>query len=377
MLLSNNIMENSKILLMHITKTSGHHRATVAIENALKIVSPSVETMNINGFAYAYPILEKIVNRAYMSVIKRRPKIWDYLYDNPAVIKRTGTIKKILNNAKHSKLARLFERFQPDCVICSQAFPCGMVGDLKKRYKYPVRLIGVLTDFAPHHYWLHDEVDYYIVPTEEAQDRLIADGISSERIKLFGIPIDPKFNEPVSAKEVADKMGFNLSVPTILVMGGGQGLGPIRSIVSSLAELELNFQLIVLSGTNKKVLKMLKRIRFPNKQKIKIFPYIDNVNELMDISTLIVTKPGGMTTAESLAKGMPMVVVDPIPGQEARNTKLLLEKGIAVEVDDVDEVGIKIRELLDNPEKIKSMSKAALKHSNVHSALNIAKLVLK
>ncbi|MDP8265076.1 MAG: glycosyltransferase [Candidatus Aceula lacicola] len=370
-------MENSKILLMHITKTSGHHRATVAIENALKIVSPSVETMNINGFAYAYPILEKIVNRAYMSVIKRRPKIWDYLYDNPAVIKRTGTIKKILNNAKHSKLARLFERFQPDCVICSQAFPCGMVGDLKKRYKYPVRLIGVLTDFAPHHYWLHDEVDYYIVPTEEAQDRLIADGISSERIKLFGIPIDPKFNEPVSAKEVADKMGFNLSVPTILVMGGGQGLGPIRSIVSSLAELELNFQLIVLSGTNKKVLKMLKRIRFPNKQKIKIFPYIDNVNELMDISTLIVTKPGGMTTAESLAKGMPMVVVDPIPGQEARNTKLLLEKGIAVEVDDVDEVGIKIRELLDNPEKIKSMSKAALKHSNVHSALNIAKLVLK
>ena len=370
-------MENSRILLMHITKTSGHHRATVAIENALKIVSPEVETLNINGFAYAYPILEKIVNRAYMSVIKRRPKIWDYLYDNPAVIKKTGTIKKILNNAKHPKLARLFERFQPDCVICSQAFPCGMVGDFKKRHNYPVKLIGVLTDFAPHHYWLHDEVDYYIVPTKEAQDRLIVDGIAEDKIKLFGIPIDPKFNDFVSVEEVADKIGFDLNVPIILVMGGGQGLGPIRSIVSSLAELESNFQLIVLSGTNKKVLKKLKKIRFLNGQKVKFFPYVDNVNELMDISTLIVTKPGGMTTAESLAKGMPMVIVDPIPGQEARNTKLLLEKGIAVEVDDVNEVGLKIKELLDSPEEIESMSKAALKYSNVHSAINIAKLVLK
>ncbi|MDD3374910.1 MAG: hypothetical protein PHY73_04205, partial [Candidatus Omnitrophica bacterium] len=292
-------MENPRILLMHITKTSGHHRATMAIENALKIVNPSIETMNINGFAYVYPILEKIVNRAYMSVIKRRPKIWDYLYDNPVFISRTGNIKKILNSAKHPKLARLFNRFQPDCVVCSQAFPCGMVGDFKKRYKYPVKLIGVLTDFAPHHYWLHDEVDYYIVPTKEAQDRLILDGIAKEKIKLFGIPIDPRFNTPVPVKEVADKLGFDLGVPTILIMGGGQGLGPIRSIVSSLAELDFNFQLIVLAGTNKKILKKLKKIRFPNKQKIRIFPHVNNVNELMDISTIIVTKPGGMTTARS------------------------------------------------------------------------------
>ena len=369
-------MENPRILLMHITKTSGHHRATMAIENALKIVNPSVETMNINGFAYTYPILEKIVNRAYMSVIKRRPKIWDYLYDNPVFIKRTGKIKKVLNSAKHPKLARLFNRFQPDFVVCSQAFPCGMVGDFKKRYKYPVKLIGVLTDFAPHHYWLHDEVDYYIVPTKEARDRLITDGIAKERIKLFGIPIDPRFNKSIPVKGVADKLGFDLNVPTILIMGGGQGLGPIRSIVSSLAELESNFQLIVLAGTNKKALKALKKIRFPHKQKIKVFPHVDNVNELMDISALIVTKPGGMTTAESLAKGMPMVIVDPIPGQEARNTKLLLEKGIAIEVDDIDEVGLKIKELLDNPEKIKSMSKSALKHSNVRAAFDIANLIL-
>ncbi len=369
-------MDSSRVLLMHITKTSGHHRATLALECALKILEPNVETMNINGFAYTYPILEKVVNRAYMSVIKNRPKIWDYLYDNPLIIKKTGNIKRMLNKAKHPKLAKLFNRFKPDCVVCSQAFPCGMVAEFKKRYNYPMKLVGVLTDFAPHHYWLHDQVDHYIVPTKEARNRLIRDGIAPERIKCFGIPIDPKFSKPVFKKEVFASLGFSPSIPTILIMGGGQGLGPIRSIVSSLANLESDFQLIVLSGTNKKGLKALNKIKLPNKQRVKILPYVNNVNELMDVSSVIITKPGGMTTAESLVKGLPMIIVDPIPGQEARNTKLLLEKGIAVEIDNIDEVGMEINKILKNTQKIQAMKAAALKHGNPDAAINIAKLIL-
>ncbi len=369
-------MKNPKILLMHITKTSGHHRATVAIENALKIINPTIETLNINGFAYAYPILEKIINKTYMSVIKRRPQIWDYLYDNPKVIKKTNTIKKILNNAKHPKLAKLFKRFNPDVVVCSQAFPCGMVGDFKKRYKYPVKLIGVLTDFAPHHYWLHEEVDYYIVPTKEAQDRLVKDGVDKSKIKLLGIPIDPKFINFVSKEDVAKKLDLDANIPTILIMGGGQGLGPIKLVVSGLANLKEKFQLVVLSGTNKKIFKMLRKMRLSNEQKIVILPYVENVNELMEIASLIITKPGGMTTAESLSKGLPLVIVNPIPGQETRNTELLLSKGIAAEVNDVESLMTTIKQLLSSPEKIKAMSKAAYENSKPRAALDISKLIL-
>jgi len=199
----NNFMSHPKILLMHITKTSGHHRATVAIENALKELDPQVEMLNLNGFAYVYPILEKIINTAYMSLIKRRPQLWDYLYDNPKIVKKTGRIKKILNNAKQPKLKRLFKRFAPDAVVCTQAFPCGMIGDFKKKYNDSVKLIGVLTDFAPHHYWLHDKVDYYVVPTEEAKTRLVQDGIDANRIKLYGIPIDPKFSKTFKKNNAA------------------------------------------------------------------------------------------------------------------------------------------------------------------------------
>lgn len=365
-----------KILLMHITRTSGHHRATVAIENALRIVRPDVETMNINGFAYVYPVLEKIANAVYMNIIKRRPKIWEYLYDNPRVIQRTGTIKRVLNNSRHARLAKLFKKFNPEAVVCSQAFPCGMVGDFKKRYKYPVKLIGVLTDFAPHHYWVHEEVDYYVVPTQEAAHRLVQEGIRKERIKIYGIPADPKFMFPVNKEEVAKSLGLDLNIPTILVMGGGHGLGPIRTIVKALAQLKNPFQLLILTGINKKVLKSIKAIKFSHGQKVVPLSYVDNVHELMEIASFVITKPGGMTTAECLVKGLPMVVVNPIPGQEARNTELLLEKGIAVKVDDLSTIGENVRRLLESPEKLFAMRQSARAYGKPNAAVDIARLAL-
>ncbi len=369
-------MKPPKVLLMHITKTSGHHRATVSIDHALKQIDPNVETLNLNGFAYMYPILEKIVNRAYMSVIKRRPQIWDYLYDNPRLVKRSGMIKKVLNNIKHPKLSRLFRRFNPDVVVCSQAFPCGMIGDFKRRHNYPIKLIGVLTDFAPHHYWLHEEVDYYIVPTREACDRLICDGIKEDKIKIFGIPADPKFAQPSDPNKTISDLGFRKDVKTILVMGGGQGVGPIVTIVKNLCQLEEEFQMIVLVGTNKRIVKKLKKINLANGHRLKVLSYTNNVNELMDIADLIITKPGGMTTAECLAKGLPMVIVNSIPGQEARNADLLLKKNIAIRVDDLSSLAEQIRSLLRSPERLAAMRQASLDHGKPYAAMDIAKLIL-
>jgi processive 1,2-diacylglycerol beta-glucosyltransferase len=368
--------ENPRILLMHITKTSGHHRATLAIESALRILHPQTEIMNINGLAYAYPILEKIANGIYMNIIKRRPQIWEYLYDNPKVIKNTSTVKRIISNSRHGKLAKLFRRFNPTAIVCSQAFPCGMVGDFKKRYNYPIKLIGVLTDFAPHHYWVHEAVDFYVVLTEEAANRLVMEGIKRERIKLYGIPVDPKFTFFVDREKVAQELGLRLHVPTILIMGGGQGLGPIKIIVKALAKLSNDFQLLVLAGTNKKTFRRVKKIKFPHGQKVVVLPHVDNVHELMEISSFVITKPGGMTTAEALVKGLPLVTVNPIPGQEARNTELLLEKGIAVKIDDLETIGIQIKGLLESPQRLVAMRQAAQNYGRPQAAMDIARLAL-
>ena len=365
-----------RILLMYITKVSGHRQATVAIQKTLKNMLPDAEIMSINGFEYTYPILEKLVNRAYMGVIKRAPKIWDKMYDNPKLVKRSKLIKEFLNKKSHKKLQRLFETFKPDTVICTQAFPCGMVADFKTTHQCSFNLIGVLTDFAPHAYWLNPGVDYYIVPSDDAKKRFVQLGIPDDSIKVFGIPIRMKFADKSTKQEAAKKLGLDPQVPTVLIMGGGQGLGPIKKVVQSLIKLSKPIQLVVIAGVNIKLMDWLKKLQSKSDRKLLIYDYANNVHELMDAAALIISKPGGMTTSESLAKGLPMIIVNPIPGQEMHNTEFLMKKGIALRVDDVDEIAHVVLDLLSSPQRLSSMSKAAYEQGRPYAAKDIADLVV-
>jgi len=141
-------------------------------------------------------------------------------------------------------------------------------------------------------------------------------------------------------------------------------------------KINADLQMIVITGINKKLTQWLKKETSASRKKILFYEYVNNVDELMEISTLIITKPGGLTTSESLAKGLPMVIVNPIPGQEMRNTDFLLKNGIAIRIDKTNDVGEEIELLLKSPDRLSSMSKAAYEHSKPHAALDIAKLIL-
>jgi processive 1,2-diacylglycerol beta-glucosyltransferase len=370
------LAKKRRILLLYITKVSGHRQATMAIKGSLRQLDPDIEVPCVNGFGYTYPVLEKVVNRAYMSVIKRTPQVWDYLYDNQDIVRKSESIKNFLHKSSHVKLSRLFEKHQPDTVVCTQAFPCGMVADYKQTYNLNIRLIGVLTDYAPHAYWINKGIDYYVVPSEEAKDRFIKEGVSPEKIKVYGIPIRAKFAVPLDKQAIAAQLGLDPAEPVILIMGGGQGLGPIKEVVKSLVKLTTALQMIVLTGINKKLIKWLKREKKKTAKKILIYEYASNVEELMEVATLIITKPGGMTTGESLAKGLPMVLVNPIPGQEMRNTDFLLRKGIAIRIDKTSEVGREVEILLKTPDRLHAMSRAAYAQGKPLAALDVARLII-
>lgn len=361
---------------MYITKVSGHRQATIAIQRALRKLDTHLEAPSVNGFGYTYPILEQVVNRAYMSVIRRTPQVWDYLYDNPKIVKRSQSIKKFLHKTSHAKIAKLFEEYRPDTVVCTQAFPCGMVADYKIAHGLKTLLIGVLTDYAPHSFWINEGVDYYIVPAQEIKDRFVVKGVPEDKIKVYGIPIRSKFAAPMDKRAIAKKLGLNLDSPILLIMGGGQGLGPIKDTVKSLLKLSMNLQMIVISGTNKNLLSWLKKASAESHKKILGLEYADNVEELMEISTAIVTKPGGMTTSESLAKGLPMIIINPIPGQEMRNTDFLLSKGIGIRIDKTSNIGEEIELLLKSPERLAAMRRAAYDNGKPNAAADIAKLIL-
>lgn len=370
------ITKKKKILLMYISLNSGHHRASLAIEKAIRSVDPNTEILNINAFSYTNPILEKIVNKAYMGVIKRKPQIWEYLYDNPKVIKNTLGIRDLIHRLNSPKLKDLIDEFNPTAIACTQAFPCGMIADLKKTYDLSIPLFAVLTDFYPHFYWHYDTVDTYVVPSEKTLSRLVENDVDAGKIKVLGIPIDPKFAIKCDKEAVISQLGLSKDLPIVLMMGGGQGLGPIEEMITALEGVRRKLQLLIVSGMNKKLEKRLQRLKNKFRHKVLLFGYVDFINDLMDVSDFIITKPGGLTTSEALAKCLPMVIVDPIPGQEAKNARFLVEEGLALQADKPGDVGHIVEKLAGDTKRLSRMRQAAMKYSRPNAAYEVAKLIV-
>lgn len=370
------MQKDKKILLMYITLNSGHHRASSAIENALKELSPGIQTLNINAFAYTNPILEKIINRTYMSVIQNKPEVWEYLYDNPKVLKSLQGMRDAIHRFNSKKLKMLLEDFQPDAVVCTQAFPCGMIADYKRNSNLKLPLIGVLTDHAPHSYWIFQDVDYYITPSEASREKFVKNGISPSKIKAFGIPIDPKFGERHDKRDICNRLGCDPERPIVLIMGGSQGLGPVENIVNILEKIEIDFQLIVVCGINARLEKILRKRAKKYAKKFIAFGHIENVDEFMEVSSVVITKPGGLTTAEALSKDLPMIIVHPIPGQELKNTEFLLIQGVALRAEDCEDIAALVQELLVNDNKLVEMRTRAAELKKPSAAMDIAELIL-
>ncbi|MFH1888871.1 MAG: glycosyltransferase [Candidatus Omnitrophota bacterium] len=368
--------KTKRIILMYISEVSGHHSATIAIERALKILRPETELININAFNYTNPVSEKIINRLYMAVIKRTPRIWDYLYDNPTVVKKIENIKKTIHKFNSPKLKTLFDKFKPDVIVCTQAFPCGMVADFKKTYNSNLDLVAVLTDYIPHAYWVYETINYYITPSDEVSERLIMKGVPADKIKSLGIPFDPSFNDIVSRSDIMRKLGINQDLPVLLIMGGGQGLGPIKTLVMSLEKAKEDFQEIIVTGTNRKLYKSLKKKIGKCGKRTFLFRYADNINELMNISDIIITKPGGVTTSEALAKKIPMIIVKPIPGQEESNTAYLTKERAAIKLDDPGKINLVVDDLLLSRDKLKALSEASSRIGKPNASMDIAKFIL-
>ena len=311
-----------------------------------------------------------------MGVVKRTPELWDYLYDNPHVVKSLEKIKQSVHRANSPKLKKLFENFNPDLVVCTQAFPCGMVADYKKTYGVNLPLVAVLTDYIPHSYWVYDQVNYYITPSEDVSLRLEKKGVEASRIKALGIPFDHKFNQKFNRLEILERLKLDAHKPVILIMGGGQGLGPIKTIVKSLEQASADIQELIVAGTNKKLYTCLKRKIKHYKKDIRLFGFINNIHELMQIANLIISKPGGVTTAEVLSQSLPMVIVKPIPGQEVNNTNFLTQKGAAIKIDEPKDVFRVIDELLADKVKIQQLQIAAQGIAKPNASMDIAKLLL-
>jgi processive 1,2-diacylglycerol beta-glucosyltransferase len=366
-----------RVLFLYLTKHSGHYAAATAVEQALRRIHPDTDSMLLDSFSHANPILSKVTLKAYLAMLKTMPEIWEYMYDNPEFQVRTQKIRDILNRGNSKKLQKVIAEFQPDMVVCTQAFACGVMASWKQATgrKSPL-LVGVLTDFVAHRYWAHEQVDLYVAPNEETKQTLVNQGVTAERVIVTGIPISEKFDRPVDKAAVIQSLGLRPNLPKILLMGGSLGLGPMKSAIRKLDKLPQPFDLIAVTGKNNELRERLERKGKKLRHPINIMGFVENVQELMEICEVVVTKPGGITTAECLVKQLPMIIINPIPGQEAKNSEFLLSQGVAVQAEDANDVMLFVDEFLRNPDKLRQMRAAAGKFSRPHAADNAAKALM-
>ncbi len=369
-----------RVLILSVTAGDGHARAAKAIEKALLVQMPEAEVTILDTFKHTSPLLEKMVLGTYLEIIKISPMLYGYLYQKAE--KRqpfSGIAKtefnKILKKIAAPKLVSLIKSFNPQLIICTHPFPLGIVSSLKQAGGISASIIGVITDFTVHSYWLYPQVDYYCIASSELKPLFAEYGYQHAKVYPTGIPIDPVFRRVENKTKLRDKLKVAPHLPTILVCGGGNGIGPLEEVVKVLSEETKDCQLLVVCGRNKALKEKLDKISVQANGRVKVYGFINNIHELMGAADLMVSKAGGLTCSEAAAMGLPLFIVDPIPGQEERNTEFLVRRGAAVRIRNEKHLLAELDNCLRHPEIIIKMAEAVKRIGCPDSSHRIASLM--
>lgn len=361
------------ILFFSVSIGTGHDSAARSLEQQFVEKIPDVQTKIIDTFDYINPTLHKVVLGSYMETLKFNPKVWGYLYHQGEKDDRIIDMGQILNKLLSIKLHQLIEGFQPDVIICTHAFPAGILSTLKQNTGMKVPTVVVLTDFTVHPFWIHPYTDFYMIPSEQLFLESVSRGMPTEKIKVFGIPIKKEFALNFNKDKVKASLCFDQR-PVVIVMGGGLGLGALQETVKALLKTDTGLQIIAIAGKNNKLYNQLQAL-CPIYDNLRVFGFVNNVSELMSAADLVISKPGGLTSAEVLAKGLPMVIVDPLPGQEDRNTEFLLNWGVAMKARHQEFLPPLVSQLFKNQLRIKHMKEMAAYLGRPLAAHNISDFV--
>lgn len=359
-----------KILICYLARNSGHHSAARAIESALKRLDPAVEILCVDLLAYTHPHWSTLIERMYMTTIRRTPEVWEALYDRPWLAYLARRVRHLIQRGRSKPLLHLMDDFKPDAAVCTQAHPLAVLTAYARRRDPDFPLWGVVTDMIPHRFWVVEGAVHYVVPNPMAADRLVWLGVDRSAIKILGIPINPGFmadrKKPISIKDGR----------RVLVMGGSRGLGARYRTIAYLDQSTEDFTIDVVTGTNRKLGAQLIKHRHRFKHPIRIRGYVKDVVALMHRASLLISKPGGLTVAEAMATGLPLVLIRPLPGQEKGNTDVLVRYGAAVHLQRDRDVPPVVTTLLGKSAILGMMRMRARELGKPDAALDTAREIL-
>lgn len=351
-------MAKKKILLLSVSAGAGHMRAAEAIRSYADQPEYNVEATHLDVMNFVTAGFRKVYTDFYIKLVNKAPTLWGYLYQITNEAEADGTLQRFrrgLERLNTRPLLKEIAAFKPDSIICTHFMPAELLSRIIRKDILSCPVWVQVTDFDLHRMWVQEHMTGYFAANEEVAFRMRAQGIAATTIFVTGIPIMPAFARPLDRAECALTIGIAPHRTTILLMGGGAGLGSLDAIAERLLALEGNFQLIVSAGKNGQILSALQSLatRYPGRLVAQGFT--DQVERWMACADFVITKPGGLTTSECLAMGLPMIVNAPIPGQEERNADFLLEQGVALKAIDSVTLEYRVRYLLDHPSKLAEM----------------------
>ncbi|HYE83684.1 MAG TPA: glycosyltransferase [Clostridia bacterium] len=338
------------VLIFSVSIGNGHDQVAHTLRNEFIRQDNSSRIKIINTISYISPILDKVILDGYLNILKFYPKAWGKLYEKTNRLDPIIDINDIANRLMTSKLRKTTVNFDPDVIICTHSFPAAIISSLKQKKRIDCPLITIITDFNIHSSYINENTDYYVIPHEDLTYVMENFGVSRVKVLPLGIPIKREFTEVHKREELLLKLGFE-DKNSILVMGGGLGLGEINNIVKAIDNYMDDIQIIAIAGRNHRLESKLKSLS--TKNKLVVYGFVNNIHELMEVSDCVITKPGGVSTAEILSREKPLVIFSPLPGQEYENAEFLLNSGAAVATSDVKKIPILIDQIFSSEVRMK------------------------
>jgi processive 1,2-diacylglycerol beta-glucosyltransferase len=371
-----------RILVLSASVGAGHLRAAQAVELALHEVAPEATVRNVDVLQLTNAAFRRLYGKFYIDLVNKAPHVLGYFYDlldqpSRSGKNRTDRMRLAIERLNLRKFIRFLKEEPWDLVINTHFLPAAIIASLRRSGELTLPQVTATTDFETHRLWVNQPCEHYYTATVEGARYLQHWGVPADQTTATGIPIHPVFAKPKDRAECLARHGLTGDRPILLQLSGGFGVGPIVKLTHALLEVSQPVELIAIAGRNEAVRKELEAIAPPPRHRVKILGFTDQIDEWMAVADLVVSKTGGLTTSETLARGAAMVIVNPIPGQESRNSDFLLENGAAIKVNNLGTLRYKIDNLLEDSARLARVKANAARLGRPRAAFDVVEHALK
>ena len=356
-------MSKDSLVIVSVSAGAGHVRAAEALRTTAAEAYPGMAAIHLDLMEWVPPLFRTVYADSFLHLVERAPELWGYLYGRtdraPSPHSKSEALRKAVERLNAARFMKVLGDLDPGRVICTHFLPAQLLSRKIRKGAFSRPVWVQVTDFDVHRLWVHPHMEGYFAASAEVAFRMADRGLDPARVTVTGIPIMPAFSDLLDKAACAREAGLDPARPVVLMMSGGAGVGALDELAARLLRMPGDFQLVALAGRNEKLLGALRKLAQESPGRLFPMGFTRTIERLMAAADFAVTKPGGLTSSECLAMGLPMILVNPIPGQEERNADYLLENGAAMKAYDGAGLEHRVRHLLGDPRRLMALREAA------------------